>query len=87
MEHSEYVELRNQLQTEFDGRYKQIIHCDEDRKNEIEKIDGLKKEFSQLREEVRVDRAKTNARLNILIGILTTLAVPIIGVCVDILFG
>jgi hypothetical protein len=54
---------------------------------EAGKIDGLKEEFARLREEVRVDRAKTNTRLNILIAILSTLAVPIVGVCVKLLFG
>ena len=87
MDHTEYVELKKQLQTEFDGRYKKIVDCDEDRRNETGKIDSLKEEFSRLREEVRVDRAKTNTRLNILIAILATLAVPIVGVCVKLLFG
>lgn len=87
MDHADYVELKNQLQSEFDSRYKQIVHCDEDRRNETDKIDGLKEEFTRLREEVRVDRAKTNTRLNILIAILSTLAVPIVGVCVQWLFG
>lgn len=87
MEHSDYVELKEQLQIEFDGRYKKVVDCDEDRKGETDKIDGLKDEFSRLREEVRVDRAKTNTRLNVLIGILSTLAVPIVGVCVKLLFG
>ena len=87
MEHSEYVKLQTQLQDHFDGRYKKIADCDEDRRNETDKIDGLKEEFSRLREEVRVDRAKTNTRLNILIGVLSTLAVPIVGVCVKLLFG
>ena len=87
MDHADYIELKSQLQIEFDGRYKKIVDCDEDRKNETDKIDGLKDEFSRLREEVRVDRAKTNTRLNILIAILSTLAVPIVGVCVKLLFG
>lgn len=87
MEHSEYIELQEQLQDHFDGRYKQIIHCDEDRTKETSKIDDLKEEFARLREEVRVNRAKTNTRLNILISILSALAVPIIGVCVKLLFG
>ena len=87
MDHTEYVELKKQLQTEFDGRYNKIVDCDEDRRNETGKIDSLKEEFSRLREEVRVDRAKTNTRLNILIAILSTLAVPIVGVCVKLLFG
>lgn len=87
MNHAEYVELKTQLQSEFDGRYVLIDDCEENRSQEAGKIDGLKEEFSRLREEVRVDRAKTNTRLNILIAILSTLAVPIVGVCVKLLFG
>lgn len=87
MEHTDYVELKNQLQSEFDGRYVLVKDCEESRSKETSKIDGLKEEFSRLREEVRVDRAKTNTRLNILIAILSTLAVPIVGVCVKLLFG
>lgn len=87
MEHAEYIELKNQLQSEFDGRYVLVEDCEENRSKETSKIDGLKEEFSRLREEVRVDRAKTNTRLNILITILSTLAVPIIGVCVKLLFS
>lgn len=85
--HAEYVELKTQLQSEFDGRYVLIEDCEKSRETETSKIDGLKEEFARLREEVRVDRAKTNTRLNILIGILSTLAVPIVGVCVKLLFG
>lgn len=29
MEHSEYVKLKEQLQQEFDGRYRKIDDCDE----------------------------------------------------------
>ena len=87
IEHADYIELKNQLQSEFDGRYVLIEDCEKSRETETSKIDGLKEEFARLREEVRVDRAKTNTRLNILIGILSTLAVPIVGVCVKLLFG
>ena len=87
MNHAEYVELKDQLQSEFDGRYVLIEDCEGNRIKETSKIDGLKEEFTRLREEVRVDRAKTNTRLNILIAILSTLAVPIVGVCVKLLFG
>ena len=87
MEHADYIELKNQLQSEFDGRYVLLDDCEKSRETETSKIDGLKEEFARLREEVRVDRAKTNTRLNILIGILSTLAVPIVGVCVKLLFG
>lgn len=85
--HNEYVELKNQLQNEFDGRYVLIEDCEKTKEGESSKIDSLKEEFARLREEVRVDRAKTNTRLNILIAILSTLAVPIVGVCVKLLFG
>lgn len=87
MEHADYIELKNQLQSEFDGRYVLVEDCEDNRNKETSKIDGLKEEFTRLREEVRVDRAKTNTRLNILIAILSTLAVPILGVCVKLLFG
>ena len=87
MEHSDYVELKTQLQSEFDGRYVLVEDCEDNRNKETSKIDGLKEEFTRLREEVRVDRAKTNTRLNILIAILSALAVPIVGVCVKLLFG
>ena len=87
IDHAEYIELKNQLQSEFDGRYVLIEDCEKSRETETSKIDGLKEEFARLREEVRVDRAKTNTRLNILIAILSTLAVPIVGVCVKLLFG
>ena len=87
MEHADYIELKNQLQSEFDGRYVLVEDCEKSRETETSKIDGLKEEFARLREEVRIDRAKTNTRLNILIAILSTLAVPIVGVCVKLLFG
>ena len=87
IDHADYIELKSQLQSEFDGRYVLIEDCEDNRNKETSKIDGLKEEFTRLREEVRVDRAKTNTRLNILIAILSTLAVPIVGVCVKLLFG
>lgn len=87
MEHAEYLKLQNQLQDHFDGRYKQLLQCDEDRKSEANRIDELKEEFSRLREEFRVDRAKTNTRLSILIGILSAIAVPVVGVCVKMILG
>lgn len=87
IDHADYVELKSQLQSEFDGRYVLITDCEKAKDGEASKIDSLKEEFARLREEVRVDRAKTNTRLNILIGILSTLAVPIVGVCVKLLFG
>lgn len=87
IEHADYVELKKQLQGEFDARYILADECEKMRHTETSRIDSLKEEFAMLREEVRVDRAKTNTRLNILIGILSVIAVPIIGVCVQFLLN
>ena len=76
MNHAEYVELKDQLQSEFDGRYVLIEDCDRTVKEESKKIDRLTVEF-----------AKSNTKLNILIAILSAIAVPILGVCVKLLFG
>ena len=76
MEHSEYVKLQNQLQDHFDGRYVKIEDCEKTVEREANKIDLLTVEF-----------AKSNTKLNILIAILSTIAVPILGVCVKMLFG
>lgn len=76
IDHAEYVELKTQLQSEFDGRYVLIEDCEKTVKEESKKIDRLTVEF-----------AKSNTKLNILIAILSAIAVPIIGVCVKLLFG
>lgn len=76
MNHAEYVELKGQLQSEFDGRYVLIEDCEKTVKEESKKIDRLTVEF-----------AKSNTKLNILIAILSAIAVPILGVCVKLLFG
>ena len=76
MNHAEYVELKGQLQSEFDGRYVLIEDCERTVKEESKKIDRLTVEF-----------AKSNTKLNILIAILSAIAVPILGVCVKLLFG
>ena len=76
MDHAEYVELKSQLQSEFDGRYVLIEDCEKTVKEESKKIDRLTVEF-----------AKSNTKLNILIAILSAIAVPILGVCVKLLFG
>lgn len=76
MDHADYVELKKQLQGEFDGRYVLIEDCEKTVKEESKKIDRLTVEF-----------AKSNTKLNILIAILSAISVPIIGVCVKMLFG
>lgn len=76
MEHGEFIEIQNQMQDHFDGRYVKIEDCESTVEKEEQKIDRLTIEF-----------AKSNTKLNILIGILSTIAVPIIGVCVKLLFN
>lgn len=76
MDHADYVELKTQLQSEFDGRYVLIEDCEKTVKEESKKIDRLTVEF-----------AKSNTKLNILIAILSAIAVPVLGVCAKSLFG
>ena len=83
MEHSEYIKLQNQLQDHFDGRYRKIDDCDGIVETEEKKIDKLNDSISDL----KVEQAKTNTRLGILIGILCAIGVPIIGVCIKLLFN
>ena len=83
MEHGEYIKLQNQLQDHFDGRYRKIDDCDGIVETEEKKIDKLNDSISDL----KVEQAKTNTRLGILIGILCAIGVPIIGVCIKLLFN
>lgn len=76
MDHQEFIEIQNQLQDHFDGRYVTIEDCDNTVEREEKKIDRLTVEF-----------AKSNTKLNILIAILSAIAVPILGICVKILFN
>lgn len=83
MEHSEYLKLQAQLQDHFDGRYRKVDDCDEIVTSEEKKIDKLKNTITEL----KIEQAKTNTRLAILIAILSAIAVPILAVCVKLLFG
>ena len=76
MAHSEYVALKDQLQSEFDGRYVLVEDCERTVKEESKKIDRLTVEF-----------AKSNTKLNILIGLLSAIGASVLGVCVKLLFG
>lgn len=82
MEHGEYIKLKEQLQHEFDGRYRKINDCDGIVETEEKKIDNLNNSLAEL----KIEQAKTNTRLGILIAILSAIAVPILGVCVKLLF-
>ena len=83
MEHGEYIKLQNQLQDHFDGRYRKIDDCNETVDNERKKIEKLENTITEL----KIEQVKTNTRLAILIGILSTIAIPILALCVKLLFG
>lgn len=82
MEHEEYVELRDQLENDFNGVYRRIDDCGDIVAKEESKIEGLTNSITEL----KVEQTKTNTRLGILIGILSAIGGPIIGVCVKFLF-
>lgn len=82
MAHEEYVELKEQLESDFNSIYRRIDDCGDIVAKEELKIEGLTKSIMEL----KVEQTKTNTRLGILIGILSAIGVPIIGVCVKLLF-
>lgn len=82
MAHEEYVELKEQLESDFNSIYRRIDDCGYIVAKEELKIEGLTKTITEL----KVEQTKTNTRLGILIGILSAIGVPIIGVCVKLLF-
>ena len=80
LEHSEYIELKDEikkeLRTEFSNQFVAKDDCNRIVKGEDDKIDQIMLKFTE-----------NNTKLNILIGILVTIAVPVVGVCVSYLFG
>lgn len=82
MGHEEYVELKEQLESDFNSIYRRINDCGDIVSKEENKIQELKNSITEL----KVEQAKTNTRLGILIGILSAIAVPILGVCIKLLF-
>jgi predicted RNase H-like nuclease (RuvC/YqgF family) len=83
MAHEEYVELKEQLESDFNSVYRRIDDCGDIVTKEESKIKELKDSIIEL----KVEQAKTNIRLGVLIGILSAIAVPILGVCIKLLFG
>lgn len=82
MAHEEYIKLKEQLESDFNSIYRRIDDCDNIVETEEKKIDKLSNSISDL----KVEQAKTNTRLGIVIGILSAIGVPIIGVCIKLLF-
>ena len=83
LEHNEYLALQERLQDHFDGRYRQIKYCDKLLKVKDEQIEKLENGFNNM----QIEQAKTNTRLGIVIGIWSVIAVPIVALCVKLLFG
>ena len=90
MEHSQYIKLQAQLQDHFDGRYVLVEDCEKTVEKEQDKIDKIYKDIAQMRQDfssMRVERAKDSTKLSVVVGVLCTIAVPIIALCVKLLFG
>lgn len=83
IEHEDYIELEKQLQNYFDGRYRKIFDCKELIETEDEKIEKIKDTINGM----KIEQVKTNTRLGIVIGILSAIAVPLLGICIKVLFG
>ena len=81
--HNEYVELREQLENDFNSVYRRIDDCSNIVTSEEDKIEKLQNSITEL----KVEQAKTNTRLAILIAILSAIGVPILSVCIKLLFG
>lgn len=76
MDEIDYERLKARLTESFDSRYRKIVDCDD-----------IKEETQEDVKSLRIDLTKGITKLDILIGILGTLAVPVIAVCVKNLFG
>lgn len=90
MEHSEYIELKKQLISDLNSEYKRIDDCEKQIEKEESKIDKIFKDIAQMRQDfssMRVERAKDSTKLSVVIGILCAIAVPLVSLCVKLLFG
>lgn len=65
-----------EIEHRFDDRYRKISDCDEIKGLYDDKLDKIDRNQVAIKTELRT-----------LIGILATIAVPIVGVCVKVLFG
>ena len=90
MEHEEYLELKERLISDFNSEYKRLDDCERQVEKEENKIDKIFKDIAQMRQDfssMRIERAKDSTKLSIVIGILCTIAVPLVSLCVKILFA
>lgn len=90
MEHDEYLALKNQLISDLNGEYKRLDDCEKQIEKEDSKIDKIFKDIAQMRQDfssMRVERAKDSTKLSVVIGILCTIAAPVVALCIKLLFG
>jgi septal ring factor EnvC (AmiA/AmiB activator) len=90
MEHSEYIELKKQLISDLNSEYKRLDDCEKQVEKEDNKIDKTFKDIAQIRQDfssMRVERAKDSTKLSIVIGILCAIAIPLVSLCIKLLFG
>ena len=90
MEHDEYLELKERLISDFNSEYKRLDDCERQVEKEENKIDKIFKDITQMRQDfssMRIDRAKDSTKLSVVIGILCTIAVPLVSLCVKMLFS
>lgn len=90
MEHSEYIELKQQLISDLNSEYKRLDDCEKQIEKEDSKIDKIFKDIAQMRQDfssMRVERAKDSTKLSVVIGILCTIAAPVVALCIKLLFG
>lgn len=89
IEHKDYLALQGQLQDHFDGRYVLIEDCEKQIEKADGKVDKIFKDIAQMRQDfssMRVERARDSTKLSVVIGILCTIAVPLVSICLKVLF-
>lgn len=76
MEHSEYLQLQNQLQDHFDGRYVKIEDCEKT-------VDTFSKNLNRDFTEIAVIKTK----LNQITWLLSTVAAGVVTMLIKMFFG
>jgi hypothetical protein len=76
MEHSEYVKLKEQLQQEFDGRYRKIEDCDE-----------TVNDFNKKANKDNIRLAVIENQLKLVLWVLTAVGGGIITMLLKMFFG
>lgn len=90
MEHSEYVELKEQLISDLNSEYKRLDDCERQVEKGEDKFDKIFKDIARMGQDfssMRVERAKDSTKLSVVIGILCTIAAPVVALCIKFLFG